>query len=72
MILEASGWSNWILGPVLGRGGSQAGQTGGGILLVHVYRKERKGAVWISPGVLVLFKLVAPPLQPGVVGPYPV
>jgi hypothetical protein len=31
-----------MLGPVLGRGGSQVGQTGGKILPVHVYRNEEE------------------------------
>jgi hypothetical protein len=48
-ILEAFGWSNWMLGPILSRRGRQAEQTGGEKLPAHIYRMERKGTVWISP-----------------------
>jgi hypothetical protein len=43
LILEPSGWSNWMPGPISGRGGRWTEKTGGGILPAHIYRKERKG-----------------------------
>jgi hypothetical protein len=58
-----------MLGLVPGQGGRWAGQTGGEILPVHVYHNEEErwcGLLLCS----VLFRLVTPPLQPGVVGPY--
>jgi hypothetical protein len=47
------------------------GQTSGEIIHVRSYRRVEK---WRRDLLLrlVLFGLVAPPLQPGVVGPYPV
>jgi hypothetical protein len=70
VILEAHGWSNWMLGLVLGWGGRWVRQTGGEILPVYVYHNEKERC-GLFPGS-VLFRLVPPPLQPGVVGPYPV
>jgi hypothetical protein len=43
-------------------------QTGGKILPVYGYRDEREDQYGLF-SVLVLFGLVAPPLQPGVAGP---
>jgi hypothetical protein len=56
-------------GPVLGQGGRCTGQIGGEIKPAHIYYNEEKVTVWIIPS-LVLFRLVAHPLQPGVVEPY--
>jgi hypothetical protein len=56
-------------GPVLVWGGRQDGQTGGEILPAHIYSNEGKRRCGLLPG-LVLFRFVAPPLQPGLVGPY--
>jgi hypothetical protein len=44
---------------------------GGEILLAHGYRVGGSDWSGLCPG-RVLFRLVVPPLQPGVVGPYPV
>jgi hypothetical protein len=41
-ILEAPGWSDWMLGPLSGRGGRWVGQMGGEIWPVHVYRNEEE------------------------------
>jgi hypothetical protein len=58
-------------GPVSGRQGRWVRQEGGKILPAHVYRNEEER--WCGlPLDLVLFRLAVPPLQPGVVGPYPV
>jgi hypothetical protein len=46
-------------------------QIGGEILSAHIYRNEEKRWCRLLPD-LVLFRLVAPTLQPGVVGPCPV
>jgi hypothetical protein len=71
VILEAPRWSDWISGPNLGWGVRRVGQTGGEIMPAHVYRNgEDKWCILLLG--LVLFRLVAPPLQPGVVEPYPV
>jgi hypothetical protein len=44
--------------------------TGGEIFLADDYHNE--GKLWCALLlVLVFIRLVAPPLQPGVVGPYP-
>jgi hypothetical protein len=48
-----------------------SGQTGGKILSIRGYCDEREDR-YISFMGLVLFRLVAPPLQQGVVGLYPV
>jgi hypothetical protein len=58
-------------GPILGQGGRRNGQTGGEILPAHVYHNEGKRRYGLLPG-LVHFRFMAPPLQPRVVGPYPV
>jgi hypothetical protein len=58
-----------MLGPILGRGGRQAGQTSGEILPAHIYHNEEERWCELLPGS-VHFRLVAPPLRPGVVGPY--
>jgi hypothetical protein len=55
-------------GLVLGQGRRWNGQTGCEILHAHVYRNEGKQRHGLLPG-LVLFRLVAPPLHPGVLGP---
>ena len=62
-----------IRGPglTLARGGRQDGQTSGEILPIHIYSNEGKIRYGLLPG-LVLFRLVTPPLQSGVVRPYPV
>jgi hypothetical protein len=60
-----------MLRPISGRARRQNGQIGGEILYAHVYCNEGKQRRGLLPG-LVLFRLVAPPLQVGVVGPYPV
>jgi hypothetical protein len=56
-------------GPVLGRGGRPVRQTGGEIMHAHVYcnEEERWHGLLLSS---VLFRLLAPPLQSGVVEPY--
>jgi hypothetical protein len=46
-----------------------SGQEGGEILPIHGYREGRWDRYGSFPS-LVLFKLVSPPLQSGVVGPY--
>jgi hypothetical protein len=71
VILEALGWSDGMPGPVPGHGGRWVIQTGGKILLAHVYRNVKEIWCGLLPGS-ILFSLVAPPLQPGVVAPYPV
>jgi hypothetical protein len=68
LLPKAPGWVDRTPEPVPGRGGRQNGQTSGEILPTQVYRKEKRRML---PG-LVLFTLVASPLQPGVVGPYSV
>jgi hypothetical protein len=63
LVLKASG-------RVLGRGVTWSRLTCGEILLAHDYRD--RGTYWCRLLMcLVLFRLVVPPLQPGVVGPYP-
>jgi hypothetical protein len=39
-ILEAPGWSAWMVDHAPGRGGRQARQTSAKILLAHIYRNE--------------------------------
>jgi hypothetical protein len=56
-------------GSVPGQGGRWSWQLGGEILLAHVYYNEDERWCRLLLG-LVLFRLVAPLLQPGVVGPY--
>jgi hypothetical protein len=46
-------------------------QTCGEILHAHIYHNEGKRRCGLLLG-LVLFRLVTPPLQPGVVESYPV
>jgi hypothetical protein len=70
-LLKSTGRGNWLLRPISGWGGRRNEQTGGEILPTHVYCKEEKQRCGLLPG-LVIFSLVAPPLQPGVVGPYPI
>jgi hypothetical protein len=55
----------------MGRGGRRVGQTGGEILPARIYQNEEERWRGLLPGS-VLSRLVAPPLQTGVVGPYPV
>jgi hypothetical protein len=69
--LRAPGWSNWIPRHVSGRGGRSAGKIGGETLLAHVCHNEEERWCGLLPGS-VLFSLVAPALQPVVVGSYPV
>jgi hypothetical protein len=69
LVWKAPGRGDWMLGPILGRGGMCNGHTCGKILPAHVYRNEEKRRCGLLPG-LVIFKLVAPPLQLGVLGPY--
>jgi hypothetical protein len=71
MILEAPGWSDWMLGPVMGQGRKRVKQTGGEILPAHVYRNEEEGWCGILSGS-VLFILMLHPLQSKVVKPYSV
>jgi hypothetical protein len=49
----------------------QTGVTGGEILPAHGYRDGKKDWCGVLLG-LILFRLIFPPLQPRVVGPYPV
>jgi hypothetical protein len=56
-------------GPVLSRGGMWVRRTGGKILPAHVYHSEEERLPELLLG-LVYFRLVVPPLQPRVVGPY--
>jgi hypothetical protein len=69
VILEAPGWSDWMPGPILGRGGRRVAQTSGEILHAHIYRNEEQRQCGLFLGS-ILFRLVAPPLQPRVVGSY--
>jgi hypothetical protein len=69
VILEAPRWSDWMPGPIPRRGGRQARQTGSKILPAHAYRNEEERWCGLLSGS-VLFRLVAPPLQLRVVGPY--
>jgi hypothetical protein len=41
-ILEAFGWSDWIPRPIPGHGVRWVRQTGGEILLAHVYHNEQE------------------------------
>jgi hypothetical protein len=70
-MLKASRQSDWMLGPMPGRRGRWNGLSCGKILPSHDYCNEGKRWSGLIPG-LALFRLVTPPLQPGVVGPYPV
>jgi hypothetical protein len=65
------GQRDWMFEPVSGRGEGWNGLTGGKILPAHDYHNEGKRWCGLLSG-LVLFRLVVLPLQPGVVGPYPV
>jgi hypothetical protein len=49
---------------------SYSRQTSGGIMFVHGYQDGRDDWYGLGPS-LVPFRLVVPPLQLGVVGPYP-
>jgi hypothetical protein len=60
--------SNWMPRSVLGQGARWNGLTSGEILLAHDYHNEGKRWYGLLSG-LVLFRLVATPLQLGVVGP---
>jgi hypothetical protein len=62
VILEAPGWSDWMPEPIVGRGGRQAGQTGGKIPPTNIYCNEEERWCGLLLGS-VLFRLVAPPLQ---------
>jgi hypothetical protein len=60
-----------MLETILGQGGRQVRQTGGKILSAHIYHDEEER--WCGSFLgSVLFRLVTPPLQPGVVGLYSV
>jgi hypothetical protein len=67
LLLKALGQGNLMAGPVLGQGGRQNGQTGGEVLPAHIYHTEEKRRCG-SLLILVPFRLVATPLEPGVVG----
>jgi hypothetical protein len=58
-------WSGWVTKRIY------SGLVGGKILTVRRYCDGREDQYALFPG-LVLFRLVTPPLQPGVVGPYPI
>jgi hypothetical protein len=60
-----------MLGLIPVQGGRRNGLTGGEIVPTHDYRNEGKRLCGLLLG-LVLFRLGAPPLLPGVVGPYSV
>jgi hypothetical protein len=66
---KTPGRRDWTPKPISGRGGRQNRETGGEILPAHDYCEQVKVKVWITPG-FSFFRLVAPPLQPGVAGPY--
>jgi hypothetical protein len=70
-VLKAPERGVWMPGPVLVWGGRQNGQTSGEILPTHMYCNEEKRRYGLLLGLLH-FRLVAPHLQPGVVGPYPI
>jgi hypothetical protein len=70
-LLKAPGQGDWMPRPIPGRGGRRNEQPGCEIVPAHVYHNEGRRRCGLHPG-LVLFKLLAPPLQPRVVGPYPV
>jgi hypothetical protein len=70
-LLEAPGRGDWLPGLVSGQGGRRNGQTDGEILPAHIYQNEEKRMCGLLSG-FILFRLVAPTLQPRVVGPYPV
>jgi hypothetical protein len=53
----------------MGQGGRCDRQTGGEMLPAHTYHRVEKLWRGLLPG-LVPFRLVIPPLWPGVVGPY--
>jgi hypothetical protein len=67
--LEAPEWSDWMPEPIPGQGGRRVRQTGGEIVSAHVYHNEEERWCRLLPGS-VLFRLVAPPLQPKVVESY--
>jgi hypothetical protein len=69
VILEAPGWSDRMVEPVLGQGGRCVRKIGGKILPAHIYHNEEERWRGLLSG-LVLLRLVTPPLQAGVVGPY--
>jgi hypothetical protein len=72
LLMKAPRRVDWTPRPISGRGGRQNGQTGGEIIPAHIYHREKKRRRGLLQG-LVLFRLVvASPLQPGVVGSYPV
>jgi hypothetical protein len=56
-------------GPVPGWGSAWVEQTAGKILSVHVYRNDEERWCRLLP-CSILFRLVTPLLQPGVVGAY--
>jgi hypothetical protein len=60
-----------MLRPVPSLEGRQVGQIGGKILPSHVCHNEEERWCVLLPGS-ALFRLMAHPLQPGVVGSYPV
>jgi hypothetical protein len=57
-------------GPFPGHRERREGQTGGEIPFAHANCRAEKRWRGLFLG-LVFFRLVAPPLQPGVVGPFP-
>jgi hypothetical protein len=67
--VKTSGWSVWMPRPVPSQGRRHFRQTCSEILPAHVNRDEESRGCRLLLG-LVLSRLVAPPLQPRVVGPY--
>jgi hypothetical protein len=65
--LKTSGWSVWMPRPVPSQERRHFRQTCSEILPAHVYRDEESRGCRLLLG-LVLSRLVAPPLQPRVVG----
>jgi hypothetical protein len=53
-ILEALGWSDWMPGPIPGRGGRRTRQTGGKILPAHGYRNEKERWCVLLPSSIFL------------------
>jgi hypothetical protein len=71
LVLRAVGWYGWEPRLCLGLGERRNGLRGGKILPAYVY--HNRGMHWRELVLgLVLFKLVAPPFQSGMVESYPV
>jgi hypothetical protein len=71
LVLKAPGHDCREPGRILSQGKRQFGLTGDEILPAHGYRDRKKYWCRLLLG-LALFKLVVPPLQLEVMGPYPV